>query len=141
MDSEVQYAVATAQGNSTAMISPNSTSDSSSVATSIVVVDVIPAVSKSTLYSYKQITVTSCQTESKQCTKALPDIVTAVVPVTTTMCPITWTISYVSDFTKTTGSGTWPTYSSTKRLSNWDYGMFGFFFLKKKKSLFRMICY
>ncbi|KAF2084576.1 hypothetical protein K490DRAFT_68697 [Saccharata proteae CBS 121410] len=68
-------------------------------ASTVVIVDVQPAISTSTVYETQEITITSCPPEITSCPVSSMSVVTSIVAVSTTICPITLTTSYFSEIT------------------------------------------
>ena len=96
-ESPDQYDMGTSVSNR-AVTSPSFSNDTINpgLATTMVTVNVVPAVSRSTVYSYEQVTVTQCGLQAMMCTTAAADVTTAVVSMPTTMCPLTWNVSLAS---------------------------------------------
>ncbi|KAL1620341.1 hypothetical protein SLS54_006125 [Diplodia seriata] len=67
--------------------------------TSIVFVDVIPAVTTSTVFATYEVTVTSCPSSVTDCPTLSASVFTSFVPISTTVCPVTLTSSYTSNIT------------------------------------------
>ncbi|EKG12095.1 hypothetical protein MPH_10806 [Macrophomina phaseolina MS6] len=79
--------------------------------TSIIFVDVIPAITTSVVFATYEVTVTSCPSTVSSCPTLSASVLTSYVPVSTTVCPVTLTSSHISEFT-TSFSWVTPTYSS-----------------------------
>ncbi|KAL1639486.1 hypothetical protein SLS58_007918 [Diplodia intermedia] len=67
--------------------------------TSIVFVDVIPAVTTSTVFATYEVTVTSCPSSVTDCPTLSATVFTSFIPISTTVCPVTLTSSYTSNIT------------------------------------------
>jgi len=69
------------------------------VVTTVVIIDVFPAISTSTVYSTREVTVTSCAESVTNCParSASVVVITEVTAVSTTLCPLTLTSSYTSE--------------------------------------------
>jgi len=73
------------------------------VLTSVVVfVDYQPAISTSTVYATQFYTVLQCAPDVTNCPARSTPVVTATIPVSTTICPLTFTSTYVGQITTTT---------------------------------------
>lgn len=89
------------------------TGDEPEYTTSIVIVDVIPAITTSVVFSTYEVTVTSCPSTVSNCPTLSASVITSFVPVSTTVCPVTLTSSHISEVTTSwTYSTEYPTESS-----------------------------
>ncbi|GAB7363322.1 hypothetical protein MBLNU230_g3603t1 [Neophaeotheca triangularis] len=98
-----------AYGDSTGAVEPS--------VTRMVIINYMPAVSVSTVYSTSDVTVYSCASSVTDCPAGSTSLVTAVVPLSTTLCPLTLTSVSTSNVTQTASPTATPASAESGTLS------------------------